>query len=588
MKNKMFAGMGLAVALLFSCGFTTVPLGPVANSSRVDAQAADGKGGWLDLGSNDLHVLEEGAAHYAGIKFEVPAIGDENSKTCLILGRKGAESATLKLTKPTAEGYLYLLHATANGPAAGKHAVIGKVTFTYDDGSKSEKHVRQGEDVADWTDSRNFVNAARGWTAYNHNTQVSLYVARFHWQDKKSLTSVTFEANGTCPWMILAAATDGRKNLRPLGKRMEITGTYSSPAAPTGLKRFPAGAKPKNIILIIGDGMGQALAQIASYHKYGKADAAYFQQLPIAGICTTFSANADTTDSAASATAFATGTKTSNGVVGLQVDSRYDRAHAKMLTSVAALAHAQGRGVGIVTTDTLYGATPAGFFAHVMGRGESEKICAQAAECGYDVIIATGVTEPYLRPVGQDGGKRTDGRDLVAEMEKSGYRFSRTIDELAATPRDRKMLGTLSEFCHGKDETSVARAFGPVLARLGENPKGFFMMAECAGTDYAGHGNNPELAVAEVSKVEFMAEAAVEFAKKRGDTLVVVTADHTTGGPIVVRDGSAEGRLTVDFTSTSHTSMPVPVHAYGPGAERFEGLIDNTDIAHNVMELLSL
>lgn len=584
MKTKVFGLLGLAVVQVLACGFTVLPLGPVANTSRVDQQAADGKGGWLDLGSNDLHVLDEGLQQYAGIPFEVPTVGDENAKTCLVLGRKGAESATLKLAKPATEGCLYLLHATANGPEAEKHAVIGKVTFGYADGTKSEEQVRQGDDVAGWTDSRSFVNAARGWTAYNHNTQVSLYVTKFPWQDKRTLSTVTFEANGTCPWMILAATTDGRKSLRPLGHRMKITGTYRSPASPTGLTRFPAGLKPKNVILVIGDGMGQALAQIASYYKYGKADEAYFQKLPIAGICTTFSANAETTDSAASATAFATGSKTSNGVVGLQVDSRHDREHAKKLTSVAELAHRRGLGVGIVTTDQLCGATPAGFFAHVLGRKESEKICAQAAASGFEVLVGSAATEPYLYPAEKNNGKRTDGRDLVAEMSGAGYSYVRTVEELTSAKGD-KMLGAISDFTA---EDSVGLALKSVLARLAANEKGFFTMAECAGTDWAGHGNDPERAVAEVSKVEFMAEAAIEFAKRRGDTLVVVTADHTTGGPIVVRDGSSEGRLTVDFTSVGHTSMPVPVHAYGPGAERFEGLIDNTDIAHTLVDLLDL
>ncbi len=112
------------------------------------------------------------------------------------------------------------------------------------------------------------------------------------------------------------------------------------------------------------------------------------------------------------------------------------------------------------------------------------------------------------------------------------------------------------------------------------------MMAECAETDHANHGNNSSFAVKAVSMVEFMTKAAVDFARTRGDTLVIVTADHDTGHPLVLRDPS--GRLCVQWTDTSHTKYPVPVHAYGPGAELFEGAFDNTDIAKNIVRPMGL
>ena len=162
-------------------------------------------------------------------------------------------------------------------------------------------------------------------------------------------------------------------------------------------------------------------------------------------------------------------------------------------------------------------------------------------------------------------------------------------DEIAAAPKSAKVLGILDAFCldeSARDEEALGKAITAVLGRLGGRAEGFFMMAECTETDHADHGNNSSFAVKAVSMVEFMTKAAVDFALKRDDTLVIVTADHDTGHPLVLRDPS--GRLCVQWTDTAHTKYPVPLHAYGPGAELFEGAFDNTDIAKNVARLMDL
>ena len=565
-----------------------VPLADVANASRVDGEAADGKGGWLDLGSNDLGVLPAGEASYAGVPFVVPPAGDETAKNCLVLGRKGAEAVTLGLKTPVEGRSLFLLHAIADGPAPETRREIGRIRLQYADGSSAERSVCVGVDVSDWTSGRSFANSARAWTEYNHNTQVSLFVSQFELKPSNRLSEVSFAADGSCPWMVVAATVADKIRLRPIRGGVEPTGEFKSPEPPTGLGRFPVGQKPKNVILIIGDGMGLGAAQLASFYKYGCADGAYFHKLPVVGLCSTFSADRPVTDSAASATAFATGTKTSNGVLGLQVDENHDRSNAVRLVSVAARAKALGRGVAILTSDPLYGATPGAFFAHVLSRGNAATICEQAAASGYDVLVGSANTEAWLRPESK-GGKRTDGRDLVAEMEGDGYRFVRTAAEIAAAPKSAKVLGSLEEFGadeSARDEESLGKAITAVLGRLGGRSEGFFMMAECTETYHADHGNNSSFAVKAVSMVEFMTKTAVDFARKRGDTLVVVTADHDTGHPLVLRDPS--GRLCIQWTDTSHTKYPVPIHAYGPGAELFEGALDNTDIAKNIARLMEL
>ena len=573
-------------ALVLTSGFVALPIERAANTSRTDSMAADGKGGWLDLGSNDLGVLPAGEASYAGVSFVVPPGGDETAKNCLVLGRKGAETATLRTE---AKGQcLFLLHAIADGPAPETHGKIGGIRLRYADGSSVGRDIRVGADVSDWTCGRSFANAARAWTEYNHNTQVSLFVSQFELKPGVKLAEVSFEALGKCPWMVVAATVADRVRLRPIRGSVEPTGEFKSPEAPSGLTRFPVGRKPKNIILVIGDGMGHGAAQLASQYKYGRADGVYFHKLPVAGFCSTFSANRPVTDSAASATAFATGTKTSNGVLGLQVDEHHAMSNAVRLVSVAARAKARGRGVAILTSDTLYGATPGAFYAHVLSRGDSGKICEQASDSGYDVLIGSAKTELWMRPAAK-GGKRTDDRDLVGEMEGKGYAFVRTPAEIAAAPKSSRILGALETFGadeSARDEEALGEAMKAVFGRLGDRSEGFFMMAECTETDHANHGNNSSFAVKAVSMVEFMTKAAVDFARKRGDTLVVVTADHDTGHPLVLRDPS--GRLCVQWTDTSHTKYPVPVHSYGPGAELFEGFLDNTDIAKNIARLMEL
>ena len=590
MIHVLRSAFGFVLVLVLSCGFVALPLEKAANSSRTDSLAADGKGGWLDLGSNDLSVLPAGEASYAGVSFVVPPGGDETAKNCLVLGRRGAEAVTLGLESAVEGRRLFLLHAVADAPAPETHREIGRIRLRFEDGSSAVHPVRVGADVSEWTCGRSFENAARAWTEYNNNTQVSLFVSQFELKKSAKLAAVSFEADGACPWMVVAATVSGPAKLQPIRSSIEPTGEYKSPEPPPELVRLPVGQKPKNVILIIGDGMGQGAARLASEYKYGCAGRVYFQRLPLVGLCSTFSANNPVTDSAASATAFATGTKTSNGILGLQVDERHDRANAVRLVSVAARAKAQGRGVAILTSDLLCGATPAAFFAHVISRRNAEKICEQAAECGYDALVGANGTEAWFRPAGK-GGKRKDGRDLVAEMAARGYVLAHTAAEIAAAPKASKVLGSLKEFCAdepSRTEEALGEAVKAVLGRIGDRNEGFFMMAECTETDHANHRNNSSFAVKAVSMVEFATKAAVDFARERGDTLVLVTADHDTGHPLVIRGGGPSGRLCVQWTDTSHTRYAVPIHAYGPGAELFEGVLDNTDIAKNIARLLDL
>lgn len=572
------------IALAEAASFVNLPLDSVANASRRDEVAGDGKGGWLDLGSNDLRVLPAGQRDYAGVPFAVPDCPDADTRTALVLGCRGETRAELAVRPGIHGGRLYLLHAVAGGGSPEKQPTVGTVKFKYVDGVQREAKVCLGRDVGEWTSGRTYENAARAWTAYNDNTQVSLFISGFDLDPSRELRSVRFKTNGDCPWMVVAATVGRGAKVEGLKSQKELSGTFRAPPAWTSpLKRFPAGARPKNVILLIGDGMGPGAVRLASLHQHGRDGALVMQQLPVAGLCTTQPANAPVTDSAAAATAFATGSKTSCGVIGLGIVTSEDRKNPRPLVSVAAEAHAAGRAVALVTNDRITGATPGGFYAHVSSRGDAARVAEQAAASGYEVLVGAPSGRRVFLPEGLDG-QRKDGRDIIREMTASGYACVTSQQAFAAAPRTAKVVGFFLDESQGED--SVAMALTTALGRVGDAPKGFFMMCESGLPDHGNHGNDPNRSVRGVLQVDWMASAALDFATRRDDTLVIVTADHETGSVVAARSPDG-GKVTVYYGATSHTSAPVALFAYGPGAECFEGLIDNTDIAKTLRRLLA-
>ena len=564
---------------------TPISLDGVANSSRLDATARDGKGGWVDLGSNDLHVLPSGKQDFAGVDFVVPVAKSEDEKNCIVLGldKDSGDDVEITVDGKSAQGkHLYLLHACHGGYR--NHDRIGKVEFVYEDGSTEKKNVRFGRDVADWMHPHGGKNAVRAWSEYNHNTQVSLFVSQFEINGKKRLSKIEFDVDGGRVWMIVAASFDSPKSkLRGLVSELSLTGKYQSPPVPE--KPFPMaakGAKPKNVILIIGDGMGQGAVTMQSLYQYGKPESSYFCRFPVSTLCTTYSASSEVTDSAASGTAIATGSKTSNGVLGLRIAG--DMKTPEHLVSFAELAHAQGKKVALVTQDALTGATPGAFYAHVRGRGEFEKIASQASKCGFDVLLGHRGSMRFFLPE-KAQGVRKDGVDVLAGMCKNGYVLAKSQAEFDAASKDKKVVGFWDVF---DGERALGEMVRTSLERIGDAEKGFFMMAECYLTDNGGHSNLPEISVRGVTQVEWMAKVAMDYAQKRNDTLVIVTSDHETGGIIVSRSGNGNGDMHIFYGDTSHTKAPVPLYAYGPGAERLDRMLDNAELSKIIAELMDV
>lgn len=579
-------------SLLFLCAvclilptFATVaplPLTSGVNAGFSDAKADDRQGGWTDQGGNDLRVIKAGPLVAAGVPFDVLGEASPNGKSCIVLGGPTRSYLPTKACIPVPNQRaknLYLLHAAAWCPPAQAQKMTGVITIEYTDGSSTEIHVRFGRDVGDWASPDSYKNAARAWTAYNGNTQVSLFASRFQIKKDLPIQAVRLESKEST-WMIAAASLGDEVALKPIKADLTLDKTYVAPPPLTErLGMADPSAVPKNIILIIGDGMGAGALQLASLYQHKAEDRLVIQQLPVATFCTTLSITTNITDSAAAATALATGHKTDNGSLGLTPDNH-------RLTPFTEVAHRGGRGIGLITSDALTGATPAGFYAHVDTRGSYQGVADDAAACGYEVLIGNANGHAWFVPKDQ-GGQRTDARNLIAELSAAGYTTFETLDGFSQTPADRRALGFMAKGTLDS-ETCLAQLTEKAVARLSKNDKGFFLMVECTITDGGGHGNKPELSVRGTLQVDWAVKAAIDFARTRNDTLVLVTADHETGGLTSSITNNPPGKLVISYATTGHTAAPVRLFAYGPGAHLFKGRVDNTDVAKNVCRLWGL
>jgi len=330
---------------------------------------------------------------------------------------------------------------------------------------------------------------------------------------------------------------------------------------------------PRNVVLMIGDGMGITHVTAAKV-AFGEL---HMERMPVAGLCMTHAADALVTDSAASGTALATGKKTYNGAVSVDPESRAP------IETVAEEAEALGMATGLVVTCSVVHATPAVFVAHVDDRGKYIEIAEQIAESGLEVLFGGGST--YFLPDWVPGGSRRDGEDLVDRMRQrmavalteSEFRELGDVDAAAALlwPEHPPTVADRS--------VSLAELTRKALEILSRDPDGFFLMVEGAQIDWAGHENMQDWLVNETRDFDDAVGVALDFAEDDGGTLVVVTADHECGGFALVGGSVDEGRVESRFASVHHTAAMVPVLATGPGSERFGGIKDNTEIG----ELLS-
>ncbi len=326
--------------------------------------------------------------------------------------------------------------------------------------------------------------------------------------------------------------------------------------------------KPKNIILLIGDGMGLSQVSAAIYYKDGKPN---FERFSTIGLSKTSSGSDLVTDSAAGATVFSVGVKTYNGAIGVDKDT------IAVPTIVEQLSK-RGLSTGIVATSSIQHATPASFYAHVKSRRMYEEITEFAPNSGVNFFAGGGL---------KFFNKRKDGKDLLAEMKANGYKV--TTDQLPQAPVEQKELILLAE--DGMPKMSEGRGdFLPnatklALEKLSKNEKGFFLMVEGSQIDWGGHDNDADYLIQELMDFDKTLGVALDFAKQNGETLIIVTADHETGGFTLASDGSDYSKIKPSFSTPGHSATMVPVFAEGPGAIHFNGIFESNEIYHKMMAL---
>ncbi len=326
--------------------------------------------------------------------------------------------------------------------------------------------------------------------------------------------------------------------------------------------------KAKNIILMIGDGMGTAQIFAGLTANKGKL---HLERFPYSGFHKSQSSDGYVTDSGAGATAFSIGKKTYNGAIGVDATRV---AHPTILE----MASQQKLATGMVVSCSVTHATPASFIAHQPARSMMEEIAADFLNTDIDVFIGGG--KKYF-------SDRKDNRNLLDSLRKKDYRVLDTLPEIV-----KVSSGKLAGFIADGEPPSVANGRGDQLLQstktalniLQQNKNGFFLMVEGSQIDWGGHANDINYVTSEMIDFDNTIGAVLDFAEKDGNTLVVITGDHETGGLTLTGGNINEGRVEAKFTTGGHTAVMIPVFAYGPGAESFGGIYENTAIFDKMID----
>ncbi|MER7132716.1 alkaline phosphatase [Streptosporangium saharense] len=383
------------------------------------------------------------------------------------------------------------------------------------------------------------------------------------------------------------------------------------------------GVRATSVILVNGDGMAAAHREAARLYLAGFDGRLAMDRLPVSGQLTTSPRDPSTavTDSAAAATAWATGVRTYNGSIGVDVDGR-------PLAVLGQRAKAAGKSTGLVTTAQVTDASPAAFFSRTADRSAQDEIARQYLTFSRpDVVLGGG--EDWWLPKGTPGawpdkpaedpseGSRGTRGDLVEQARRDGYHYVSTAEQLASAPRG-KLLGLFAneemfqQRPEGKGDVyspavDLATMTGKALDVLGANGKGFFLLVEEEGVDEFSHHNNATRVLQSMRSLERTVEVARAYVATHPDTLLVVTGDHECGGLTVENtsdtdeSGSAPStedgpfpvhgsalRFVMDWTTTGHTGVDVPVTAEGPLAELFTGKHPNTHLHDVLAKVLNL
>jgi alkaline phosphatase len=335
---------------------------------------------------------------------------------------------------------------------------------------------------------------------------------------------------------------------------------------------------PKNVILLIGDGMGLAQVSTAFFYQDKPSN---FERFPVTGLIETSSSSDKITDSAAGATAFSAGVSTYNGAIGVDPNE-------KPVPTLVEILSEEGLSTGLVATSSITHATPASFYAHVASRNSQDDIAKQLLTSEVD-FFAGGGTDFFVNREDKinyyDSAAAYGFKIDTTELSAAG---NRSLDQrygyLLAPDGMPRMLDDRGNF--------LPEATQQAVDYLSQNEAGFFLMVEGSQIDWGGHANDAQYIITEVLDFDQALGVALDFAEKDGNTLVVVTADHETGGFALSASGQKSGsgsdynELNGTFSTGGHTATLIPVFAYGPGAEAFGGIYKNTEIFHKIMRTM--
>lgn len=345
----------------------------------------------------------------------------------------------------------------------------------------------------------------------------------------------------------------------------------------TGFRYGKDPVKPLNVIILIGDGMG--LSQLSSAYFFSEEEPD-FSRFPIVGLSRTSSSREKITDSAAGATAISAGVKTYNGAIGVNEDS-------SAVETLLEYFEKKGYRSGLIATSSITHATPASFYAHVDSRKKEYLIAEQLLNSGVDFFAAGGRKFFYK-----------EGKSLIADKTTEF-----TIDTTSLYKESQLHIGKRYGFLlagdgmppvkEGRGDFSE-RATALALEFLSREDTPFFLMIEGSQIDWGGHANDAEYLIEEVLDFNKTVGAVMDFAERNGNTLVIVTADHETGGFTLsagkkkvpfMGEQSDYNSIQSTFSTEGHSAAMVPVLAYGPGSDRFSGIYQNTEIHKKILKL---
>jgi len=319
--------------------------------------------------------------------------------------------------------------------------------------------------------------------------------------------------------------------------------------------------KVKNIIFLIGDGMGLSEVSTSLFYNENPSN---FERFSVIGLSKTSSSSDVITDSAAGATALASGIKSYNGAVGVTPDTLAVETIIEQISP-------KGISTGVISTSAITHATPACFYAHVKSRRMEEDIAQFLVDSEVDFFAGGGL---------KFFNNREDGIDLLKLLEENNFEVQ--TKELPKTTSTKKQAILLSDkgmptMVEGREDF-LPEATQLALEYLSKNEEGFFLMVEGSQIDWGGHANDAEYLITELLDFDKTLGVALDFAKQDGETLVIVTADHETGGFTLGSDDGDYNKIKPVFSTDGHSATMVPVFAEGPGSEKFGGIYENTSI----------